>query len=129
MPSDDSVHSVASSGVGSPVVWSTPTRPSRICRVTRCDSTSLARAGSRPRGCEAVPNVKVSEGAAAAVVVLAAADDGVGWASLVQDVRDRPRRTAPVLWAVRRGILLLGTRLPPLDCWGARGRLLARHPV
>src|SRR5919205_1805052 len=125
MPSADSAHSVASSGLGSPVVWSTPTSPSRICRVIRVDSTSLASAGSRPRGCEAVPNVNDSEGAAGdAVAVLAATDDGAGRASLVQEVRDRPRNAAPALMAVRRGILLLGIRLPPLDCWGALGGCL-----
>src|SRR6476620_6815610 len=116
MPSDDSVHSVASSGVGLPVVWSTPTRPSRICRVIRWDSTSLDRAGSSPRGCAAVPKLKVACGSAGGELGVPEVGEGDG--SPVHDVTPSAMRTAPALITVRRDVLL-GTRLSPLDAAGS----------
>jgi hypothetical protein len=90
------------------VIWSTPTSPSRICRVIRWDSTSLDRAGSRPSGWAAVPKLKVAAGSAAGVV-LGDPDDGEGAGTAVHEVIPKARRTAPVLMTVRRDVLL-GTR-------------------
>ena len=101
------------------MVRSTPTSPSRICRVILWDSTSVESAGSNPKGWTAVPKLKVAVGWAG-LALLGEPEEACGAGSAVQDVTPNAIRTAPVLMTVRRDVLL-GNRLSPLDFAGAAG--------
>jgi hypothetical protein len=114
------------------VFGSTPMRVSRIWRVTRKDSVSATRAGSRLAGLAAVPMVNFSfcgggdDGAAD--VSEEAGDDGV----VVQPVSRTAAAAAPALRTVRRAgkVLKLGLLGPAngtqlslaCEAWGAAGR-------
>jgi hypothetical protein len=79
-----------------------------------------------------VPKVNVAVGAVedAGVAVAGSGEDGDGAASPVQEVSVKPKRTAPVLMAVRR-VILLGTGFITsglLGCLAARGRLRSAGP-